>query len=86
VNLIAPPPGGAIFGLIGAIPALALNAVTYLTPQVSIASVASFGPERPGGVIADHRGPRTVMGISGFAFLLLALNLLGSRAVLSERR
>jgi MFS family permease len=49
VNLIAPPVGGAIFGLVGALPALALNAVTYLTSQLSIASVSSFGPERPGG-------------------------------------
>jgi predicted MFS family arabinose efflux permease len=49
VNLIAPPLGGAIFGLVGALPALAINAVTYLTSQLSIASVASFGPERPGG-------------------------------------
>jgi MFS family permease len=49
VNLIAPPLGGAIFGLVGAVPALAINAATYLTSQVSIASVASFGPERPGG-------------------------------------
>jgi MFS family permease len=39
-----------------------------------------------GGVMADHWGPRSVMAASGFAFLLLAFNLLGSRAVLSERR
>jgi len=32
--------------------------------------------------VGDARGN----GISGFAFLLPALNLLGSRAVLSERR
>jgi MFS family permease len=49
VNLIAPPVGGAIFGLVGALPALAINAVTYLTSQLSIASVESFGPEEPGG-------------------------------------
>jgi MFS family permease len=49
VNLIAPPIGGAIFGLAGALPTLAINAVTYLTSQLSLASVASFGPERPGG-------------------------------------
>ena len=49
VNLIAPPLGGAIFGLVGALPALAINAATYLTSQVSIASVASFGPEHPSG-------------------------------------
>jgi MFS family permease len=48
VNMIAPPLGGAIFGLVGALPALAINAATYLTSQLSIASVASFGPERPG--------------------------------------
>jgi MFS family permease len=69
VNLIAPPLGGAIFGLVGAVPALAINAVTYLTSQLSIASVASFGPERPGGfpplaVIARdvQAGFRFVMG------------------------
>lgn len=49
VNLIAPPIGGAIFGLFGALPALILNALTYLTSQASLASVTSFGPERPGG-------------------------------------
>jgi MFS family permease len=50
VNLIAPPVGGAIFNLMGPLPALALNALTYLTSQVSIASVRDFGPERPSGV------------------------------------
>ena len=69
VNLIAPPLGGAIFGLVGALPALAINAATYLTSQISIASVTSFGPERPGGfpplaVIARDvaAGFRFVMG------------------------
>jgi MFS family permease len=69
VNLIAPPLGGAIFGLVGALPALAINAVTYLTSQISIASVASFGPERPGGfpalavIVRDVRdGFRFVFG------------------------
>lgn len=50
VNLVAPPLGGAIFGLFGALPALAINAATYLTSQISIASVASFGPEAPSGL------------------------------------
>ena len=49
VNLIAPPLGGAIFGLVGALPALAMNAATYLCSQASIASVATFGPDAPGG-------------------------------------
>jgi MFS family permease len=50
VNLVAPPIGGALFGLLGPLPALAINALTYLTSQVAIASVRTFGPERPGGL------------------------------------
>jgi MFS family permease len=50
VNLIAPPVGGALFNLVGPLPALALNALTYLTSQVSIASVKDFGPEQPSGL------------------------------------
>ncbi len=50
VNLVAPPVGGALFNLAGPLPALALNALTYLTSQVSIASVKDFGPDRPSGV------------------------------------
>jgi predicted MFS family arabinose efflux permease len=49
VNLVAPPLGGALFGLVGPLPVLAINAATYLTSQVSIAAVPSFGPEQPGG-------------------------------------
>jgi MFS family permease len=50
VNLIAPPIGGAIFGVAGPLPALLLNAITYLASQVSIASVPTFGPEKPSGI------------------------------------
>jgi MFS family permease len=50
VGLIAPPVGGALFTILGPLPALAINAVTYLTSQISIASVADFGPEEPSGV------------------------------------
>jgi MFS family permease len=39
-----------------------------------------------GGVIADHWGTRAVMALSGVLFLVGALSLLRSRAVLSERR
>jgi MFS family permease len=69
VNLIAPPLGGALFALVGALPALTLNALTYLTSQISIASVGTFGPERPGGfpqmpeIVRDVRaGFRFAMG------------------------
>jgi MFS family permease len=47
VNLIAPPVGGAIFGIVGPLPALIVNALTYLASQASIASVPTFGPEKP---------------------------------------
>jgi MFS family permease len=50
VNLVAPPLGGAIFGVFGALPALAINAGTYLTSQLAVASVATFGPDAPSGV------------------------------------
>jgi MFS family permease len=67
VNLIAPPLGGAIFGLAGALPALAINAVTYLTSQISLATVSSFGPERPGGFPSPAEIGRDVA--AGFRFL-----------------
>jgi MFS family permease len=50
VNLIAPPLGGALFAIVGPLPALIANACTYLGSQVSIASVPTFGPEQPGGI------------------------------------
>jgi MFS family permease len=68
MNLIAPPLGGAIFGLVGALPALALNAATYLTSQLSIASVASFGPEHPGGFPALREIAADVR--AGFRFVI----------------
>ena len=48
VNLVAPPIGGTLFALFGPLPALAINALTYLTSQVAIASVRTFGPDNPG--------------------------------------
>jgi MFS family permease len=50
VNLVAPPIGGTLFGLFGPLPALAINALTYLTSQVAIASVRTFGPDAPAGL------------------------------------
>jgi MFS family permease len=88
VNLIAPPAGGAIFGLVGALPALAINAVTYLTSQLSIASVASFGPERPGGFppLADiardvRAGFRFVFGDRAMRTLTLSSTAINAVAV-----
>jgi len=50
VNLVAPPLGGALMGVVGPLPALAVNAFTYLWSQVAIASVSTFGPDAPGRI------------------------------------
>ncbi len=49
-QMILPPIGGALFALIGPLPALAINACTYLGSQISIAIVPSFGPDEPGRI------------------------------------
>jgi MFS family permease len=89
VNLIAPPVGGALFNLMGPLPALALNALTYLTSQVSIASVRDFGPERPSGlpdvveVVADIViGWQFVMRDAALRTLTLAQLAMNAFAVL----
>jgi MFS family permease len=68
VNLIAPPVGGAIFNLVGPLPALALNALTYLTSQASIASVKDFGPERPSGL--PRSGDVVADVVAGWRFVM----------------
>jgi MFS family permease len=47
---ILPPIGGALFALVGPLPALGANALTYLISQLSIASVDDFGPGLPSGL------------------------------------
>jgi MFS family permease len=47
VGLIAPAVGGAMMGILGPLPALIANAATYLGSQAAIASVRSFGPDKP---------------------------------------
>jgi MFS family permease len=85
VNLVAPPLGGAILGIVGPLPALAANAVTYLFSQLSIASVETFGPDDPGGIpplrdiAADVRaGFRFVMGDATMRALTLNATLLNT--------
>ena len=89
VNLIAPPVGGAIFNLAGPLPALALNALTYLTSQVSIASVKDFGPDRPSGlpalaeIVADIVGGwRFVMRDAALRTLTIAQLFMNAFAVI----
>jgi len=66
-QMILPPVGGALFALIGPLPALAINAVTYLISQLSIATVEGFGPEEPGALPP----PRAILSdiAIGFRFL-----------------
>jgi predicted MFS family arabinose efflux permease len=67
VNLVAPPIGGVLFALVGPLPALAMNALTYLTSQIAIASVRTFGPDQPGALPT----PREIVAdvIAGWRFL-----------------
>lgn len=47
-NLVAPPIGGALFSLGGALPALVVNALAYLACFGATASIHTLGPESPG--------------------------------------
>lgn len=47
---IAPPLGGALFALVGPLPALIANAATYLCSQISIALVETLGPSESTGM------------------------------------
>jgi MFS family permease len=89
-NMILPPIGGAMFALMGPLPALAINAVTYLTSQVSLGLVHTFGPDDPAGapsigeLFADIvDGFRIVLAdqaMRAVAWLSGALNLFGMMA------
>jgi MFS family permease len=48
-NLVVPPVGGALFALVGPLPALAINAFTYLTSQLSLYALPTLGPDAPAG-------------------------------------
>lgn len=47
---VIPPIGGALFALVGPLPALAINALTYLVSQGSLAAIETLGPERTHGL------------------------------------
>src|SRR5579872_244484 len=90
-NLVAPPLGGALFALGGPVPALALNAFTYLTSLIAIARIPTLGPERPTAApkfreIGDDiaRGFRFLRGDTAMtiiAWVSLFLNLFGMMAM-----
>lgn len=89
-NLIVPPIGGALFALMGPLPALAINAVTYLTSQVSLYMVPTLGPDDPAGapsfreLVADiSDGLRIVLAdgaMRAVSWLSGALNFFGIMA------
>ena len=88
VNLIAPPLGGAIMGIVGPLPALIVNAVTYLCSQAAIASVRDVRSGRPGRnpklreIAADvAAGWRLLMSDATMrttSFFSMCFNLIGS--------
>lgn len=49
-NLITPAIGGAIFAYFGPLPALTINALTYLASQISLVCIPSLGPDRAAGM------------------------------------
>ncbi len=64
---ILPPVGGALFALVGPLPALATNALTYLVSQGSLAVIETLGPERPSG-LPELRDIASDVGI-GFSYM-----------------
>lgn len=49
-NLITPVIGGALFAYFGPLPALTINALTYLAAQLSLYVIPSLGPDVVGGL------------------------------------
>lgn len=64
---ILPPLGGALFALVGPLPALVVNALTYLVSQGSLAAIDTLGPERAFGIPTLRDIGADVM--TGFHFL-----------------
>jgi len=48
-NMIGPVVGGALFSIIGPLPALVMNAFTYGVSQISLSMVPTLGPDVQGG-------------------------------------
>ena len=66
-NLITPVVGGIIFAWFGPLPALAINALTYLASQISLSRIDTLGPENPHGI----PNPREVASDVGIGFRTL---------------
>jgi MFS family permease len=86
-NLVTPVVGGALFAYFGPLPALTINALTYLAAQISIYLIPSLGPDSARGLpslrhVAEDvaLGYRRLWGDAGMrvqAFAGMTLNFFG---------
>lgn len=86
-NLIAPVLGGALFAFFGPLPALVINAMTYLASQVALSTIRSLGPDKPTGMPSLRHlrddvalGFRQLWGDAGMrvqALLAFSFNIFG---------
>jgi MFS family permease len=89
-NLVAPPIGGALFAVGGAVPALLLNAVTYFISFAALWQIPTLGPDCPGppprlrDVALDAAGSFRFLweetAMRAITLLSLGLNLFGMMA------
>ncbi len=86
-NLVTPAIGGALFAYLGPLPALTINALTYLASQLSLVMIPSLGPDRISGLptlrhLADdvalgYRALWADAGMRAQAFVAFTLNIFG---------
>ena len=86
-NLVTPIVGGALFSIFGPLPALIVNAGTYLLSQLSLARIPTLGPEQASGIPSLRHvkedialGFRVLFGDRGMraqSYASLALNVFG---------
>jgi len=86
-NLIIPVLGGAIFAWFGPMPALIVNALTYLASQISLSRIDTLGPDDPHGLPSPREigsdvklGFRTLFsdpGMRAQAILAFFMNIFG---------
>jgi MFS family permease len=86
-NLVTPAIGGALFAYLGPLPALTINALTYLGSQLSLVSIPSLGPERTTGlptlrhllsdIALGYRALWADLGMRAQAFVAFSINIFG---------
>jgi MFS family permease len=86
-NLVTPAIGGALFAYLGPLPALTINALTYLGSQLSLVAIPSLGPEKTTGlptlrhflsdIALGYRALWADLGMRAQAFVAFSLNIFG---------